>query len=81
MAEAGFWKTEWFLGATAVICVVLRLLASDPIPRLAAFLGKAQVGRAGQRHQSGAERAAALHAVFGGRGVHKPASRMRAAWI
>ncbi|MBE0622508.1 MAG: hypothetical protein IH605_18105 [Burkholderiales bacterium] len=81
MTKAGFWKTEWLLGAAAIICIVLRYRAGDLIPGLLAFLDKAQTGHADQRHQTDAERAATLRAVFGGAGVEKPVSRMCAAWI
>ncbi len=81
MANAGFWKTGWFVGTTAVICAVLRLRANDFIPGLVAILDKVQAEYADRRHQAGAERALALRAVLGGGVIAKPVSRVRAAWI
>ena len=34
MTKAGFWKTDWFLGAVVVVCIVLFNGASDLIPSL-----------------------------------------------
>jgi len=34
MTQAGFWKTDWFLGVVVVVCIVLFNRASDLVPSL-----------------------------------------------
>jgi hypothetical protein len=68
MTKAGFWKTDWFLGDTVVIFIVLfnRLIRPDLPPALVAFLEKAMAKHADERYQTGDEFAVALRAAFGG---------------
>ena len=89
MTNAGFWKTDWFLGAGAVICVALlnRMInrMSDPIPSLeptpVALADKAPAEDAYQGYQPGDENAARSVRRSAAVSSWKSVSRMRAAWI